>query len=93
MALKLLAATNKSLERSQKAARSTQVVRELPPNKLPNHTAQPSPDSDRDEAEKEETADDGWHFVKCPECNGTGKRPATKPLEESDGKETNQKTT
>lgn len=19
---------------------------------------------------------DGWHFVKCPDCNGTGKRPA-----------------
>lgn len=18
---------------------------------------------------------DGWHFVKCPDCNGTGKRP------------------
>ena len=26
-----------------------------------------------DEAEKESHADDGWHFVKCPECNGTGK--------------------
>ena len=26
------------------------------------------------EAEKKAPADDGWHFVKCPDCNGTGKR-------------------
>ena len=26
------------------------------------------------EAEKASPADDkGWHFVKCPDCNGTGK--------------------
>ena len=24
-------------------------------------------------AEKERTSDDGWHFVKCPTCRGTGK--------------------
>jgi hypothetical protein len=24
-------------------------------------------------AEKENPVDDGWHFVKCPKCNGTGK--------------------
>lgn len=27
-----------------------------------------------DEAEAKEHADDGWHFVKCPDCGGTGKR-------------------
>lgn len=26
------------------------------------------------EAEAKEPAKDGWHFVKCPDCNGTGKR-------------------
>jgi len=25
-------------------------------------------------AEKESPSDDGWHFVKCPDCNGTGKK-------------------
>lgn len=25
-------------------------------------------------AEAEQKADDGWHFVKCPSCDGTGKR-------------------
>ena len=24
------------------------------------------------EAEKEEPSEDGWHFVICPNCNGTG---------------------
>lgn len=28
-------------------------------------------------AEAKEHADDGWHFVKCPSCDGTGKRPET----------------
>ena len=26
------------------------------------------------EAEATEPTDDGWHFVTCPQCNGTGKR-------------------
>lgn len=26
-------------------------------------------------AEAAAPADDGWHFVKCPSCNGTGKAP------------------
>jgi hypothetical protein len=26
------------------------------------------------EAEEKEPSDDGYHFVKCPDCNGTGKR-------------------
>lgn len=26
-------------------------------------------------AEAKAPADDGWHFVKCPACNGTGTRP------------------
>ena len=26
------------------------------------------------ESEKKNPTDDGWHFVKCPGCNGTGKR-------------------
>jgi hypothetical protein len=25
------------------------------------------------EAEAKLPTDDGWHFVKCPDCNGTGK--------------------
>lgn len=25
-------------------------------------------------AEAAKPADDGWHFVVCPDCNGTGKR-------------------
>ena len=28
------------------------------------------------EAEAKEPSDDGWHFVKCPDCGGTGKRTA-----------------
>ena len=28
------------------------------------------------EAEKKKPSDDGTHFVKCPECNGTGNRVA-----------------
>jgi len=27
------------------------------------------------EAEKKIPADDGYHFVKCPDCNGMGKKP------------------
>ncbi len=26
------------------------------------------------EAEKKKPSDDGWHFVTCPECKGTGRR-------------------
>ena len=26
------------------------------------------------EAEAKEPTDDGWHFVICPDCNGTGKK-------------------
>jgi len=26
------------------------------------------------EAEAKEPTDDGWHFVECPTCKGTGKR-------------------
>ena len=26
------------------------------------------------EAEAKSPADDGWHFVKCPDCGGTGKK-------------------
>jgi len=26
------------------------------------------------EAEKKKPSDDGWHFVKCPDCGGTGKK-------------------
>ena len=26
------------------------------------------------EAEKVKPTEDGWHFVKCPDCGGTGKR-------------------
>lgn len=26
-------------------------------------------------AEEEKPTDDGYHFVVCPSCNGTGKRP------------------
>ena len=26
-----------------------------------------------DEAEKEKPSDDGWHIVRCPDCEGTGK--------------------
>lgn len=26
------------------------------------------------EAEAKAPADDGWHFVTCPDCRGTGKR-------------------
>lgn len=34
------------------------------------------------EAERKDPADDGWHFVKCPDCNGTGKRkPAREAVE------------
>jgi hypothetical protein len=25
-------------------------------------------------AEAKEPADDGWHFVRCPTCNGTGRK-------------------
>lgn len=28
------------------------------------------------EAEAKEPADNGWHFVKCPDCGGTGLRPS-----------------
>lgn len=26
------------------------------------------------EEEARVASDDGWHFIRCPECNGTGKR-------------------
>jgi len=26
------------------------------------------------EAEQKAPSDDGWHFVKCPDCSGTGKK-------------------
>lgn len=26
------------------------------------------------EAEKTSPSDDGWHFVRCPDCNGEGKK-------------------
>lgn len=28
-----------------------------------------------DEAEREAQTDDGWHFVRCPDCAGTGRQP------------------
>lgn len=28
---------------------------------------------------------DGWHFVKCPDCNGTGKQPKSSPLNTDGG--------
>src|ERR1041385_6005949 len=31
------------------------------------------------EAEAKEPTDDGWHFVTCPACNGTGKRNMDDP--------------
>jgi hypothetical protein len=31
------------------------------------------------EADAKEPADNGWHFVKCPDCQGTGKRPGVEP--------------
>lgn len=27
-----------------------------------------------DKVEKKKHAEDGWHFIVCPECKGTGKR-------------------
>ena len=30
------------------------------------------------EVEKAEPADDGWHFVKCSDCDGSGKRAKAK---------------
>ena len=30
-----------------------------------------------EDAEAAHLSDDGWHFVKCPDCMGTGKRPAS----------------
>lgn len=27
-----------------------------------------------EEAEVKEHAEDGWHFVKCPDCKGTGRK-------------------
>lgn len=27
------------------------------------------------EADAKEPSDNGWHFVKCPDCSGTGLRP------------------
>lgn len=45
------------------------------------------PETDRrfrklwDEAEAVKPSDDGWHFVKCPDCKGTGRRfGVDKPL-------------
>jgi len=32
------------------------------------------------EAEEEHPTDDGWHFVVCPDCNGTGKKPQSEAL-------------
>ena len=32
-------------------------------------------------AEKANPADDGYHFVKCPDCNGTGLEKAIKEVE------------
>ena len=32
-----------------------------------------------DEAEADSPSDDGWHFVTCPECGGTGKDKAMTP--------------
>lgn len=31
-----------------------------------------------DAAEKAKPSKDGWHFVKCPTCNGTGRRKAVR---------------
>lgn len=36
------------------------------------------------EAEKNEPTDDGWHFVTCPECGGTGKENNPKPLSDKE---------
>ena len=35
-----------------------------------------NPDYQRlwDEAEKKKPSDDGWHIVRCPDCEGTGKK-------------------
>ncbi len=31
-----------------------------------------------DKAEEESPSEDGWHFVVCPDCKGTGKTPASR---------------
>lgn len=31
------------------------------------------------EAEREQATNDGWHFVKCPDCGGSGKRREDEP--------------
>lgn len=39
-----------------------------------------------EEAEAQEPSEDGWHFVKCPTCGGTGKRlPAKQAIGEAVG--------
>ncbi len=40
-----------------------------------------------DEAEAEEHSDSGWHFLPCPDCNSTGKRPSVGQPEMSPEKE------
>lgn len=35
-----------------------------------------------DAAEAAEHAEDGWHFIRCAECNGTGKRAAPRAPQE-----------
>lgn len=39
-----------------------------------------------EEAEKEKPSDDGWHFVKCPDCNGTGLREGAETMERKEDK-------
>lgn len=34
-------------------------------------------------AEQENPTDDGWHFIKCPECNGSGKLAESKVVSET----------
>lgn len=51
---------------------------------VPVHRDDPDPIFRKawEEAEKENPSDDGWHFVKCPDCGGSGRRD-TKALAES----------
>lgn len=46
---------------------------------VPIHRDDPSPGfralwREADEEDPSDDPDDGWHFVKCPSCGGTGKR-------------------
>jgi len=57
------------------------TIRRFPPETLEEEAMEKELERRWREAEKKKPTDDGYHFVICPVCEGTGKRQTEKELQ------------